>query len=295
MHMCIYMYTYTYNTYARVYTAICVYIYIYICTQGLAGVLLDLRLGLLGHVAVPALLVDLPLLGGLDHEASAEDVRQLRAEPVATASHLLLGVVVVVAGQQVAKDELWYEHLVRLVDLDRQALAVVPDLDPLVLGVDLHPDAVHVLVALHVVSGVDLSRTEAAQREADLEAQARTGTTEVRHEQDGRRAQQLHDATRDYSCSRLKDGAVRGGTVHISFVTVFLFLLPRGGQGLPNMAPVSPPPSVPRVNWAADQNLVEDLVEGRDVADNDSNKYVNTCVYIYIYIYCIYIYIYIYI
>mmetsp|Transcript_87667 Transcript_87667/g.256283 ORF Transcript_87667/g.256283 Transcript_87667/m.256283 type:complete len:460 (-) Transcript_87667:94-1473(-) len=119
-----------------------------------AGVLLDLWLVLPAHVASPLLVVELPLACRLYDEAVAENVGQLCAKPVAASSDLLLGVVVVVTGQQVAEDEFWHIHLVLLVNLDRQPLAVVHDFDPLLLRVNLHFDRVHVLVPLQVVRGI---------------------------------------------------------------------------------------------------------------------------------------------
>ena len=44
-------------------------------------------------------------------------------------ARLLLVVIVVAAGQQVAKDHLRHVHLLLLVDLDRHAVAVVPHRD----------------------------------------------------------------------------------------------------------------------------------------------------------------------
>mmetsp|Transcript_96624 Transcript_96624/g.268611 ORF Transcript_96624/g.268611 Transcript_96624/m.268611 type:complete len:315 (-) Transcript_96624:137-1081(-) len=120
----------------------------------LSSVLLDLRLAFPAHVAVPLLSVELPLSRSLHDEARAENVGQLCTEAIPAAGHLLFRVVVIVTGQQVAEDKLGYVDLVRLVDLDRQPLAVVPDLDALLLHVDLHLDRVHALVALQVVCSV---------------------------------------------------------------------------------------------------------------------------------------------
>mmetsp|Transcript_128761 Transcript_128761/g.400613 ORF Transcript_128761/g.400613 Transcript_128761/m.400613 type:complete len:291 (-) Transcript_128761:36-908(-) len=122
--------------------------------EGLPGVLLYLRLALPAHVAGPLLPVQLPTTRRLHDEAGAENVREFRAEAVAAAGDLLLRVIVVVAGEQVAEHELRHVDLVLLVYLDRKALAVVPHLYPLLLGVDFHLDGGHVLVPLQVVGGV---------------------------------------------------------------------------------------------------------------------------------------------
>lgn len=60
----------------------------------------------------------------------------LGAEAVPSAGGLLLVVVEVRAREQVAEDELGHVHVVLLVHLNRDALAVVPHRDAPVLGVD---------------------------------------------------------------------------------------------------------------------------------------------------------------
>mmetsp|Transcript_67047 Transcript_67047/g.190209 ORF Transcript_67047/g.190209 Transcript_67047/m.190209 type:complete len:251 (-) Transcript_67047:370-1122(-) len=126
--------------------------------EGHLGVVLpivvrDLWLALCRHVVLKGLLkLFLHLLvGRLDHELCGEHIRQLGTETIAAPGHLLLIVVVVVAGEEVAKDELRHIDLVGLVDLDGQPLAIVPDLDALLLGVNFDLDCIHAFIALKVV------------------------------------------------------------------------------------------------------------------------------------------------
>lgn len=100
------------------------------------------------------LAIQLAAASGFNDKLVAEYVGQLRAEAIAASRDLLLGVVVVVAGQQVTEHQLWHIHLVGLVDLNRQPFAIVPHLDPLLLRVDLDLDAVHALVALQIVRSI---------------------------------------------------------------------------------------------------------------------------------------------
>mmetsp|Transcript_63107 Transcript_63107/g.116381 ORF Transcript_63107/g.116381 Transcript_63107/m.116381 type:complete len:222 (+) Transcript_63107:2963-3628(+) len=109
---------------------------------------LDLRLAFPAHVRGPLLPIKLTTAGCLNNKLLREYVRQLGPKSVAATSDLLLSVIVVVTGQQVAKDHLGYIDLVLLVDLDGQPFAIVPHLDALLLHVNINFDAIHVLVAL---------------------------------------------------------------------------------------------------------------------------------------------------
>ena len=109
-------------------------------------------------------------VGGFHDELGGEDVGELGAVAVAPSRHLLLGVVVVGGGQQVAEDQLWHVDFLGLVHLDGHSRAVVPHADPAFLGVDLDVQCAHGLVADLVVGGVDQDLVE------DL--------VEARHERD---------------------------------------------------------------------------------------------------------------
>mmetsp|Transcript_67061 Transcript_67061/g.190245 ORF Transcript_67061/g.190245 Transcript_67061/m.190245 type:complete len:214 (-) Transcript_67061:315-956(-) len=123
---------------------------------------LDLRLVGYRHVLLPHLLVVLPTagVGRLHFKPLGEDVRELGSVTVAPASDLPLAVVVVVAGQQLAKDKLGHVALVLLVDRDRQPLAVVPDSDEAACAVDLDADRVLRSGPHQVVRSVDQDLVE---------------------------------------------------------------------------------------------------------------------------------------
>mmetsp|Transcript_120270 Transcript_120270/g.345773 ORF Transcript_120270/g.345773 Transcript_120270/m.345773 type:complete len:369 (+) Transcript_120270:2876-3982(+) len=121
----------------------------------LSRMLLDFRLAFAPHVARPRLLVYLASAGGLDRKPCRKYVGQLRAKAIAPTCDFFLRIVVVVAREQVAEHKLRHEDFVRFVDLDREALTVIPDLDPLLLPVNVDFDAIHIFVALQVVSRVN--------------------------------------------------------------------------------------------------------------------------------------------
>ena len=53
----------------------------------------------------------------------------INTRKIEVASHLLLIIIIVGAGQKVAKDELWHIHILLLVHLHRNTISVVPDAD----------------------------------------------------------------------------------------------------------------------------------------------------------------------
>ena len=83
------------------------------------------------------------------------DVGELGAIAVASPGSLLLVVVVVTAGEEVAKDEFGDVDLLLLVDLHGNAITVVEDGDGVGLGVDGDLEGVHGGVTLLVVGGID--------------------------------------------------------------------------------------------------------------------------------------------
>ena len=91
----------------------------------------------------------------LDLELRREDVGELGAVAVAAPDHALLGVLEVVAGQQVPEHEVRDVHVVLLVHLDRDAAPVVPHADLARGLVDFHLDQLHRVVAVLVVGRVD--------------------------------------------------------------------------------------------------------------------------------------------
>mmetsp|Transcript_13832 Transcript_13832/g.34094 ORF Transcript_13832/g.34094 Transcript_13832/m.34094 type:complete len:794 (+) Transcript_13832:3553-5934(+) len=119
-------------------------------------VLLNFRLVLHAHVVFHHLREALLFLGirRLDHKLFREHVRQLCAEPVAPACHLLLVVVVVVGGEEVPKNQLRHVNLMLLVHHHRHSGAVVVDRNGAVELVDLYVDHVHGGRPLEVVGGV---------------------------------------------------------------------------------------------------------------------------------------------
>ena len=129
------------------------------CDRGevLAGIALDLRLTVDSHVLFPSHLEFLPglAISALHYESMRKDVRQFSAIAVPASDHLLFIVIVVAAGEQMAKDELGDIYFLFLVDLDRDAFAIVEDGDEALGGVDVDLDHVHPAVPLVVVSGVD--------------------------------------------------------------------------------------------------------------------------------------------
>lgn len=113
----------------------------------------DLRFADFAHVGAPRLFILLPriLVRGVDGELVRVDVCEFSAVAVAPARQLLFVVVVVGRGEEVAEDHFGDVDLFFLMDLDRDASAVVVDGDGGVLDVDFDFEGVHVGV-------VDLGR-----------------------------------------------------------------------------------------------------------------------------------------
>ena len=101
-----------------------------------------LGLARLVHVLGPALpeLLLLVLARRLHGELVGEDVAELGAVAVPSSGDLLLLVVEVGGCEEVAEDHGGHVHLLVLVHLDGDALAVVEDLDLVLLGVDVDLD-----------------------------------------------------------------------------------------------------------------------------------------------------------
>mmetsp|Transcript_58542 Transcript_58542/g.133780 ORF Transcript_58542/g.133780 Transcript_58542/m.133780 type:complete len:229 (-) Transcript_58542:384-1070(-) len=119
---------------------------------GLPSVFLDVWLLFPAHVAGPLLRVALAAPSGLHDETGTEDVCELGAETITAACHLLLRVIVIVAGEQMPEHKLWHIYLVLLVNCNRQAFAIVGDFDAFLFRVDLNLDVIHGLVPLQIVS-----------------------------------------------------------------------------------------------------------------------------------------------
>lgn len=122
----------------------------------LARVASDFGFAVGGHILPPdhPKLLALLAIAALDLKFMGEDVGQFGAIAIPSSSHLLLLIVVVTACEQVSEDEFGHVDLLLLVDLNRDALAIVVDAHPSLLGVDLDFQQVHALVTLVVVRSV---------------------------------------------------------------------------------------------------------------------------------------------
>mmetsp|Transcript_3117 Transcript_3117/g.7421 ORF Transcript_3117/g.7421 Transcript_3117/m.7421 type:complete len:356 (-) Transcript_3117:9-1076(-) len=120
------------------------------------GRLGDLRLAPGLHVALKHLHEFVPALavGSLEDELAGEDVGELRSVAVSAAGDLLLLIVVVVRGQEVAKNQLGHVDIVLFVDLHRDTRSVVPHPHASSLLININLDSVHALVPLVVVRRV---------------------------------------------------------------------------------------------------------------------------------------------
>mmetsp|Transcript_4676 Transcript_4676/g.10344 ORF Transcript_4676/g.10344 Transcript_4676/m.10344 type:complete len:309 (-) Transcript_4676:95-1021(-) len=119
-------------------------------------VLLDLR-GVLGlHVVFEHLTELAPRLrvSRLHDEAGGKNVGELCSVTVPSTRHLLLTVVVIVRGEEVAKNQLWDVDPVLLVHLNRNATTIVPHTDETGCPVDIHLHRVHGVVPLEIVSSI---------------------------------------------------------------------------------------------------------------------------------------------
>mmetsp|Transcript_55687 Transcript_55687/g.97219 ORF Transcript_55687/g.97219 Transcript_55687/m.97219 type:complete len:262 (-) Transcript_55687:153-938(-) len=115
---------------------------------------LDIGLALLGHVLGPFLLVNFAFVTRFNDKLCAKDICELRPVSISSSGDLSFTVIIVVTGQQMAKDELRYKHLVLLMNLDWQPLTIVPNLDSTLLCVDVHFDCVHLWVTLEIVCSI---------------------------------------------------------------------------------------------------------------------------------------------
>mmetsp|Transcript_110399 Transcript_110399/g.308694 ORF Transcript_110399/g.308694 Transcript_110399/m.308694 type:complete len:206 (-) Transcript_110399:204-821(-) len=123
----------------------------------------DGRLSFNFHVVIPALVILLPprLISTLDLEPLGEDVGELGTVTVPTARGLLLVIVVIIAGEQVAKYHFRHVHVMLLVHLYRQALPIVFHADHAFLFVDVNLDVVLVLrVSLEIVRRIHQNLVE---------------------------------------------------------------------------------------------------------------------------------------
>mmetsp|Transcript_72755 Transcript_72755/g.210645 ORF Transcript_72755/g.210645 Transcript_72755/m.210645 type:complete len:290 (-) Transcript_72755:6-875(-) len=127
-------------------------------SEFLAVVVNDLWRVLLRHVRLECLLVFLPRpsISGLDDELRREDICQLCAEAISAARHLLLGVIIIVAGEQVAEDQFRHVAIVLPVHLHGNPCSIVHDGDKTGATIDCHIYQVHApRVAHHVVRRIN--------------------------------------------------------------------------------------------------------------------------------------------
>lgn len=94
-------------------------------------------------------------ISGLDDELRGEDISEFGAVSVPPSGCLLLVVVVVATGEEVAENHLWHVDALLLVDLDGYPVAVVVYGDGAAVDVDLDAERVHLGIPLLVVGGVD--------------------------------------------------------------------------------------------------------------------------------------------
>lgn len=136
----------------------------------LPGEATDFRLAVGGHILPPyhAKLLPLLAISTLDLKFMGEDVGQFGAIAIPSSSDLLLLIVVVTACEEVSEDEFGHVDLLLLVDLNGDALAIVMDTHPSLLGVYLHLQQVHALVPLVVVSSVDQDLIEDLVESGDV-------------------------------------------------------------------------------------------------------------------------------